>query len=112
MKKENCSLKEINEALKTQTKEKNAIVCTSDVQKLLVEKNLSPEKKIHLFHEQSLYLNFEKEIIQFYDKVTEINNSNKPIFEKLIDNFKNPVWNENFEFSITTEKKVIVLLFD
>lgn len=58
---------------------------------LLVEKTLNPEKKIHLFHEQSLYLNFEKEIIQFYDKVTEINNSNKPIFEKLIENFKTQI---------------------
>jgi len=86
--KENHELKKTNEDLRMQG---TAIkkICTSDIQKLLVEKTLKPEQKITLMHGEALNLNFEKEIVEFYDTVIGINNSNKPLFEKLIDNFKN-----------------------
>ena len=88
--KENLELKKINEKLKEQVMTESQIhKCSTDVKKLLVEKNFKNEKKFSILNEETIDLTLNSEIIDFCDKISEINNSNKALFDKLIKNFRN-----------------------
>ena len=88
--KENFDLKKINENLKGQVMTESLWhKCSTDVTKLLVEKNFKNEKKFSILNEEPVDLALNNEITDFCAKISEINNSNKALFDKLIENFRN-----------------------
>lgn len=86
--KENLELKKINENLKSKTSpEISWRNCIFDISKILTEKTLKSEKKISLFKE-AFDFNLEKEITEYYNTIQKINNSNKKLFDVLIEKFE------------------------
>ena len=89
--KENFELKKINDNLKelvSKATENPSQKCSTDIGKLLAEKNLKIEKKLSLINDDTIDISLNNEIIEFHNTITSINNSNRPLFDKLIENFK------------------------